>query len=349
MRTVSLWLISLLMIGLDWSHAAPIGVGQPGAPSTAPSRTDRRTPPPPPLDKQFKRPPRSEDAWEILPKDIPEKMRLVGFESQIIGRRISYLVYLPDGYDLNPKVRYPVIYVLPPLRGDCREVGILAQRLDTMIRRKQCLPIIMVGVQGIYGSMYTDTRDGARPIESVIVNEVVQKVDATFRTLAKREGRALEGLFMGGYGAALLGFKYPDTFGVVSMFAPPIAPLNWFQQESPDIASDVWSNNQSYFDDNDPFLLVERNAERIRGRTKIRMFVGADDPYRIFTDDFHAKLDALGIEHQYQVVPGVGQNGPALLKALKGDIYLFWAKVFPVDDMFKQDLPASLPTTQSEP
>lgn len=346
MRTVSLWIIAILLVGVDCSHAAPIGVGTPSSATTAPSQTDRRTPPPPPPDQQLKRPPRSEDSWEIPPKDIPEKMRLVGFESNVIGRRISYLIYLPPEYDLNPKVRFPVIYVLPPLRGDCREVGILAQRLDTMIRRKQCLPSIMVAVHGMFGSMYTDTRDGARPIEKVIVNELVQKVDATFRTFPQREARALEGLFMGGYGAAFLGFKYPDIFGIVSMFAPPIAPLKYFQEESPEIATDVWGNHQGYFDANDPFLLVERNAALIRGRMKIRMFVGAEDPNRIFTDDFHARLDALGIEHQYQVVAGVGQNGPALLKALKGDIYLFWFKAFPVEQMFKVETPASAPTTQ---
>lgn len=339
MRTVVFSLIAVFMLGMEGATAAP--------PTTANAGIERRTPPPPPPEKQLRRPPRSADAWEVPPKDVPAKMRLVGFESHIIGRRISYVVYLPVGYDVNRKVRFPVIYVLPQIGGDCREVGILAHRLDTMINRKQCLPVILVGVQGVYGSMYTDSRDGGRPIESVIVNEVVQKVDATFRTIPRREARAIEGLYMGAYGAAFLGFKYPDIFGVVSMFAPPIAPLKYFQEEGPDIAADVWSNNQSYFDDNDPFLLVERNADKIRGRMKIRMFVGADDPYRVFTDDFHAKLDALGIEHQYEVVPGVGQNGAALLKGLKGNIYLYWEKVFPVDDMFKQDPPASLPATQS--
>jgi endo-1,4-beta-xylanase len=345
-------LISLLIVavvGTSVLVAAPIQPNAPGvpAPSTAPSAaSDRRTPAPPPPDKQIQRPSRDKDAWQIPPKDVPEKMRLVGFESHILNQRVSYLVYLPPGYDLNPKVRFPVIYMLPGVSGDCREVGILAQRLDTMINRKQCIPIIVVAVQGVYGSYYTDAWDKGRPIESVIVKELIDRVDATFRTIPSREARALEGLFMGGYGAAFLGFKYPDTFGVISMFSPPVAPLKWFQQEAPMISRDVWSDDQSYFDANDPYLLVAQNADKIRGRTKIRIYVGENDPYRVFTDDLHARLTALNIDHQYEVVPGVGQNGPALLKALKGNIYPWWSKAFPIDMMFTPDHPTSAPTTQ---
>lgn len=327
-------------------RSAPTGVPT-NTPATVPTTTDRRMPQPPPPDKQLTRPPRAEDKWEIFAENIPAKMRLAGFESQILGRRISYLVYLPPGYEENKTIRFPVIYALPSVAGDCREIGVLAQRLDTMINRKQCLPVIMIAVQGIYGSYYTDARDGGRPIETFLVQEFVPRIDATFRTLPIREARALEGIFMGGYGAAFLGFKYPDTFGVISMFSPPIAPLKWFQQEGPQISRDVWGDDQSYFDAVDPFLIVQRHADRIRGRQKIRIYVGERDPYRIFAEDFHAKLDALKIEHYFEVVPGVGQNRGDLLKALKGNIYPWWAKAFPMEEMFKiAPPPPPLPATQ---
>ena len=44
-------------------------------------------------------------------------------------------------------------------------------------------------------------------------------MDHTYRTMAARETRAVEGFSMGGYGAAHLGFKHPDFFGVVSIRA----------------------------------------------------------------------------------------------------------------------------------
>src|SRR5215204_3392184 len=122
----ALLVISFLTISATLLHSAPTGVPT-GVPSTAPAAaTERRMPQPPPPDKQLTRPPRAEDKWEIFAEDIPAKMRLAGFESQILGRRISYLVYLPPGYEENKAIRFPVIYALPSVAGDCREIGVLA-------------------------------------------------------------------------------------------------------------------------------------------------------------------------------------------------------------------------------
>jgi len=58
--------------------------------------------------------------------------------------------------------------------------------------------------------MYCDSRDGKYPLETVIVSDLIPHVDAACRTIAAREGRGLDGFSMGGFGAAHLGFKYPD-------------------------------------------------------------------------------------------------------------------------------------------
>ena len=53
----------------------------------------------------------------------------------------------------------------------------------------------------------------------MIVKELTPHVDATYRTIARREDRAVEGFSMGGYGAAHLGFKYPEVFGIVGIMS----------------------------------------------------------------------------------------------------------------------------------
>ena len=45
-----------------------------------------------------------------------------------------------------------------------------------------------------------------------IVQDVVNHVDWNFRTIARREGRAINGLSMGGYGAIMLGLRHPEMF-----------------------------------------------------------------------------------------------------------------------------------------
>jgi endo-1,4-beta-xylanase len=64
--------------------------------------------------------------------------------------------------------------------------------------------------------MYVDWKDGSAPMETIIVKELVPHIDATYRTIATREGRLLDGYSMGGYGAARLGFKYHDLFLAVA-------------------------------------------------------------------------------------------------------------------------------------
>ena len=48
--------------------------------------------------------------------------------------------------------------------------------------------------------------------EDFIVRELVSHVDRLFRTIPVREGRAINGLSMGGFGALSLGLRHPEVF-----------------------------------------------------------------------------------------------------------------------------------------
>ena len=48
--------------------------------------------------------------------------------------------------------------------------------------------------------------------EDFIVKDLIGHVDATYRTIARREGRAINGLSMGGYGGLTVGLRHPDLF-----------------------------------------------------------------------------------------------------------------------------------------
>ena len=76
---------------------------------------------------------------------------------------------------------------------------------------------LVVFVNGLPSGMYVDWKDGSTPVESMIVKDLVPHIDATWRTIATREGRMLDGFSMGGYGAARLGFKHANLFRAVSI------------------------------------------------------------------------------------------------------------------------------------
>jgi acetyl esterase/lipase len=127
--------------------------------------------------------------------------------------RASYRLYLPPGYERNQSRRYPVIYWLHGSGQDSREAikqG-WASTLDAAIRSGITPPVIAILVQSPNDSYYVDSKDGKTPAETVIVRDLIAQVDSTYRTIARREGRAIAGHSMGGFGALRIGFKIPGV------------------------------------------------------------------------------------------------------------------------------------------
>jgi endo-1,4-beta-xylanase len=166
------------------------------------------------------------------------------------------------------------------------------------------------------------------PVETVIVQDLIPHIDATFRTLATREGRAIEGHSMGGYGAAYLGFKYPDTFGVVSILAGALrSPETIIVKGGPTFravfgadARHVWACS--------PWVLVQQNADRIRGRTSIRICVGEKDGLKNHSTEFHQLLAKLGIDHSWSITPNATHNPEELFANWPGNPFEFYATAF---------------------
>ena len=233
------------------------------------------------------------------------------FFSPTVQRDVSYLIYLPPGYSADSQRRYPVVYWLHSRGSNQREgAGFFVPTLNAAILAGEVPPSIVVLLNGgIFQSRWLDSRDGRLPTESIIMRDLIPHIDRTYRTVPDRNARAVEGFSMGGFGAAHLGFKYPQVFGVVSMFSAALFD---------DIAAPAFLEATS------PWKLVVRNADAIRGRTRIRMIVGNEDPLLELNRKFDQLLNELNIEHEYIVVPGVGHNAAALYQHLGERAILFY-------------------------
>ena len=70
-----------------------------------------------------------------------------------------------------------------------------------------------------------------------------------------------------------------------------------------------------------------RNQDAIRGETLIRM-AGEKDSLLELNRQFDLLHNALKIEHQYVVLPGIGHNEEMLYTLLGDQTFLFYARAF---------------------
>lgn len=279
---------------------------------------------------------RLEKSWVEPDKTEPPGTKYKTFTSKTIKGEVSYLIYLPPDYDKDQSKRYPVLYWLHGTGGRQSRGGELVKLLDQAIRTGKAPPMIVVLVNGLRGAtLYCDSKDGKWPLESVIVNDLIPHIDATYRTIAKREARAVEGFSMGGFGAAHLGFKYPDLFGIVSILDPALLTgLDPWNNPHPTWQEQVayaFDGDYALYQANNPFQLVVQNAEKLRGRTIIRLVphAGAANWFLLKCEELHALLEKHKIAHEYDPRKDVREHNYVVLYEALGDkAFRFYTEAF---------------------
>lgn len=142
------------------------------------------------------------------------------FKSAALKREWSYAVYLPTGYETS-NLRYPVLYLLHGAGGNLNNwaaLGHIQATADALMASGEIPPAVIV-MPDAAESWYVD---GAEKMETAVVKDLVADVQRQFRTLAKREGRLIGGLSMGGYGALRFVLKYPEMFAAAALLSPAI-------------------------------------------------------------------------------------------------------------------------------
>lgn len=252
------------------------------------------------------------------------------FASKLAAGEVSYLIYLPPDYDTAAGRRYPVVYWLHGLGGNQRAGGKFVAELNAAIEAGKAPPMIAVLVNGLRDKFYCDSPDGKWPLESAIVKELIPHVDRTYRTMARRESRAVEGFSMGGYGAAHLGFKYPELFGIVGIMSGALLDTERMSAQNTPIFQNSFHGDKEFMRANDPFTIVRKNADAIRGRTAVRIAVGGEDALQVRDRAFHELLNELKVEHEFEVVPGVAHNSVKFYEALGDRAFGYYVRVLRV-------------------
>jgi enterochelin esterase-like enzyme len=184
-------------------------------------------------------------------KDVPHgHMQQVLFPSKSTNTSRAAFVYTPPGYEKG-NTKYPVLYLQHGWGENETSWGVQGRAnliMDNMIAEGRIQPFIVVMT---YGMTNTGSRPGAPPrpaasatgaapgsaapaagaarptsgpgsmadmiakngFQTVLVDELIPYVDSHFRTIAKRDGRAMAGLSMGAAETKVITLNRPEVFG----------------------------------------------------------------------------------------------------------------------------------------
>ena len=238
------------------------------------------------------------------------RVETVNFASKLVGQTLPYHVVLPPNYHA-PKSRathYPVLYLLHGLGGSHDDWVSKRAHLAQHAAQQR---IIIVTPEGKDG-WYTDGAQANEKFESYIVQELLPDVERRYRTIAMREGRAVAGLSMGGYGALKFGVKYPDKFIFAASMSGAHGAPRWDVNDKemidfvrPSIARVYGAMDNPVRAANDLFKLIDAlPPERIAQLPFLYLDCGTED----FLFDSNRALDELllkrKIPHEFRALPG---------------------------------------------
>lgn len=225
----------------------------------------------------------------------PSRVERHSFFSNALGLSKNYYVYLPEGYDTDTE-RYPVAYFL---RGhefelfDPAAPGRIGGRnlrhvADDLIAAGQIGKVIIVcpstasedydntvhscGVNMLKPTLRAAEGIGTGRFEDYFVQDLIPHIDATWRTIADREHRAIDGFSLGGYNSTMLSLRHPDLFISVGSYDGTIMWYNLDDTRRPGAGPDdpIWFLTEPYFDPvfdnprNVPYMLLHSASNILR-------------------------------------------------------------------------------------
>ena len=251
----------------------------------------------------------------------------VWYNSPTLKMQRRMTIYTPAGYDKGGK--YPVLYLLHGAGGDenaWSELGRAAQILDNLIAEGKAKPMIVVMPNGAEGKakpmivvmpngnpncqaapgewsfgMYTpgfrDAGTGPTAPAAATIPEsfmdIVNYVDANYRTIKDRAHRAICGLSMGGGHTFHVSLLYPNKFDYFGLFSAGLHLAKGGYQDS--FADQIKANPE----------FATQSAKLFASKPKLYwMGMGKTDFLYQSTVDLRAFWDSKGYKYEYVETDG---------------------------------------------
>ncbi|WP_116125324.1 alpha/beta hydrolase [Lewinella sp. IMCC34183] len=252
--------------------------------------------------------------------------------STVMGKDYKAVVILPDSYKTEGGA-HPVLYLLHGGLGHFDDWILKLPEPAMLTRLADENHLIIVMPEGEWFSYYLDSpvlEDSQ--FETYITQEVIGTIDRRYKTIARREGRVVTGLSMGGYGSLYLSARHPDLFCAAGSMSGALNPDMAGWNLPPQATEDVGRSFARILGPKEGGREVYREANVLSYADSMQ----ANDVALIFdcgVDDFliepnrelHRRLVFNGTPHDYSERPG-GHSWPYWSNSLPYHV-LFFRKV----------------------
>ena len=221
-------------------------------------------------------------------------------------------VVLPASYAKNKKANYPVLYLLHGAYGHFSDWLKSPPDKQLVHRLADQYNLIIVLPEGETFSFYLNSPvNPASQFETHLTQEVIAKVDQTYRTVRDRRGRVIAGLSMGGHGALYLAARHPDLYSAAGSMSGALDLQSINRKLTPEAAAQraqLWvpvlgseTENPERFATNSVVNLVDQLQ-----RTKLPLIIdcGVDDGLLEINREVHRRLLYNHTPHDYTERPG---------------------------------------------
>lgn len=248
------------------------------------------------------------------------------FESKALGGKpAEFGVFLPKGYDdeENAEKRYPLIVWLHGMFEDHRRFlhrgG--GKVLDDMIGEGELPEVVMVCADGDRSSFWTNAVAEGAAYEDLVTEDLLAHITKTYRVRDDRNGRAIMGVSMGGYGALKIALKDPALFGTVAVHSAAVLPAEpdelferfpWLRDRGASRLASVFGDPidvDRYREENVLQLAEEIDVAKLDG-LRIYFDCGTADRYDFdaTNQQLHELLERREIPHVFRLVEDGGHS-----------------------------------------
>ena len=229
--------------------------------------------------------------------------------STAMNKTYKAAVVLPASYAKN-NAAYPVLYLLHGGIGHYRDWIEKTPDKELLHHLADRYKLIIVLPEGELFSYYIDSpiQKGSQ-FESYIINDVIPKIDNTYRTNRSSKARTISGLSMGGYGALYLSARHPELFCAAGSMSGALNPDMMGWKLSPEMANNIKNAFASIIGPMDSvnyaiYSIISMADVIKKNGTKLIFDCGVDDFLIEPNRELHRRLVFNQTPHDYSERPG---------------------------------------------